>query len=276
VDLRGRRLALSGIAFDDARHRMAVGSNYAPGPEELSMFVVDLGSGARKVLRQRAGPTDDPYAGNVEDAVFATDGSLITGGDGGVKRWNVEDGTATILYGGPGRFASLAASRDRRRVVALVGTNLGGFVALGTAETVLFDLERGSHRVLPVRGSRLTHAVALDAAGERLVTGDVTGAVRVGRVSGEEPHLLLGHTGPVTDVAVSPDGKWIASASGNEIRLWPMPDVSKSPFHALPHDALMARLRALTNIQVVEDAASATGYSLDTGPFPGWKDVPAW
>ena len=276
VDLAGRRLALSGVAFDDATHRVAVGSTYAPGTEELSLFVIDLVTGARTVLRERAGPSDNPYEGNVEDMVFAPDGSLITAGDGGVKRWDVENGAATILYGAPGRIASLAASRDRRHAVALVGTNLGDFLSLGAAETVLLDLETGSHRVLPVHGSRLTHAVALDAAGERLVTGDITGAVRVGRISGEEPHLLLGHSGPVTDVAVSPDGKWVASASGAEIRLWPMPDLSRPPLHTLPHDELMARLGSLTNLRLVEDAASATGYKLEVGPFPGWKDVPTW
>jgi hypothetical protein len=38
----------------------------------------------------------------------------------------------------------------------------------------------------------------------------------------------------------------------------------------------MAKRRALTNLQVVEDAAAATGYKLVVGPFPGWKDVPTW
>jgi hypothetical protein len=55
-----------------------------------------------------------------------------------------------------------------------------------------------------------------------------------------------------------------------------MPDVTKPPLHALPYDELMAKLGALTNLQVVEDPAAATGYKLDVGPFPGWKDVPTW
>jgi hypothetical protein len=38
----------------------------------------------------------------------------------------------------------------------------------------------------------------------------------------------------------------------------------------------MARLKAHTNLQVVEDEASATGYKLAIGPFPGWEDVPTW
>jgi hypothetical protein len=65
----------------------------------------------------------------------------------------------------------------------------------------------------------------------------------------------------------------VASASGGEIRLWPMP---KPPPNTLPYAELMAKLQALTNLQVVEDRASATGSKLQVGPFPGWKDVPTW
>jgi hypothetical protein len=48
------------------------------------------------------------------------------------------------------------------------------------------------------------------------------------------------------------------------------------PFHTLPHDELVARLRALTNLRVVEDASSATGYRVEPGAFPGWERVPEW
>jgi serine/threonine protein kinase len=50
----------------------------------------------------------------------------------------------------------------------------------------------------------------------------------------------------------------------------------RTPTQRLPYDELMAKLRALTNLRVVEDAASPTGHKLDVGPFPGWKDVPKW
>ena len=100
--------------------------------------------------------------------------------------------------------------------------------------------------------------------------------MRAGPASGEEPHLLFGHAGPVTAMAVSPDGCWIASASDDSVRLWPMPDVAEPPFHTLPYEELMAKLRALTNLEVVEDESSTTGYHVEVGPFPGWEDVPTW
>jgi hypothetical protein len=140
------------------------------------------------------------------------------------------------------------------------------------------DADTGESRPVPSRlhGTRPTHALALDGSGERLAIGDVTGAVRVARVAADEPHPLLVHEAPVTDVAISPDGRWVALAAGSEIRLWPMPDVSKPPFHALPDDELLARLRALTDLEVAEEPTSGTGYGIRVGPFPGWADDPAW
>ncbi len=103
------------------------------------------------------------------------------------------------------------------------------------------------------------------------------GIVRVGRLSTPEPHLLVGHKGVIDRVAISPDLRWIASTGeDNTLRLWPMPDLDKPPLHTLPHDELVAKLKSLTNLRAVRDDKSATGWTIELGPFPGWKDVPTW
>ena len=55
-----------------------------------------------------------------------------------------------------------------------------------------------------------------------------------------------------------------------------MPDLSKPPLHTLPRNELIAKLKALTNLRVVRDDLSPTGWKLEVGPFPGWKTVPTW
>jgi hypothetical protein len=48
------------------------------------------------------------------------------------------------------------------------------------------------------------------------------------------------------------------------------------PFHTLPYETLLGRLRSLTNLRIVRDAGVATGYRAVPGPFPGWASVPEW
>ena len=78
-------------------------------------------------------------------------------------------------------------------------------------------------------------------------------------------------------MAISPDLKWVASSGGDKtLRLWPMPDLSRPPLQALPHSELVAKLHTLTNLRAVRDPKSVTGWNIELGPFPGWKDVPTW
>jgi WD40 repeat protein len=144
-----------------------------------------------------------------------------------------------------------------------------------TSSLSVFDLASGETREITTHGNRLSSST-LDASGTILVTASLDGVVRVGLLNGEEPHLLHGHSGSTT-VAVSPDGRWIASGSSDgTIRLWPTPDLSKSPLHTLPYDELLAKLRSLTNLRAVRDPTSDTGWKIEVGPFPGWAEVPEW
>jgi len=138
------------------------------------------------------------------------------------------------------------------------------------------DLDAGTSSRVTSHGGGIRMA-RFDRTGELIVSGDRFGAVRIGRVTGEEPRLLLGHEPEVNTVTVSLDGKWIASgADDNTVRVWAMPDLSQPPPHTLPRDELLTKLRSLTNIRAVPDPNSFTGWKLEIGPFPGWEEVPTW
>jgi WD40 repeat protein len=146
----------------------------------------------------------------------------------------------------------------------------------GAKKAAVLDLETGDVTFLETHGSEVSNVV-LDPEGTIAVSGDLDGVLRVGLVDGAEPHLLLGHEHTAYFLAVDPKGRWIASGGEDRtVRLWPMPDLSKPPLHTLPHDELIAKLKTLTNLRVVRDPDSPTGWKLTHDPFPGWETVPEW
>ena len=255
---------VAGVAIDPEGRLVAASPNRGPAADKV-IRIWDLETGETTIL----GPTEEAgegFDGQTIGLGFLPDGSLVSGGDGGVRVWSVPSGTHEVVA--PSFEQTFLAVFGGGRYV---GHGVGTLEATQLAVT---DLETRTTRILASHGNEIW-PIAVDPSGTVIVTAKFDGAVQVGPVSGEEPHLLLGHDAGA--LAVSPDGRWIASGGGDgTIRLWPMPDLSKPPLHTLPHEELLAKLHSLTNVRAVEDPDSATGWKLEVGPFPGWEEVPTW
>jgi WD40 repeat protein len=194
-------------------------------------------------------------------------GDLLTCGETGLLRWDLKTGESEAVIAGAVHCVGQVVSSDGRRLLYY-----------DTVQLNIVDLETGATRALPAfRPFRLFHDVqikALSRSGKIVVSAAGDGAIEVGLADGGEPHLLLGHTGYITALAIDPTGRWIASASDENLRLWPMPDLSQPPLYTLPKEELLAKLRQLTNLRVVPDGSSPDGFRLDVGPFPGWRTMP--
>jgi WD40 repeat protein len=272
--------AIQPVAADGAGRWAATAACYSPDPKDRVCHVIDRRTGTARAFPLPGARADDPWSGGVWSLRFVANGRLISSGLAGLYSWDPETGANEVLR--PTPCGAMDGSADGRRIVVgcksaglPTGAALGGAAGQPPFDLLVIDARTGDRRKIDSHGSDIW-SVAISASGDVIATGDSSGTVRVGRRDGSEPHLLVGGGGVVASLAFSPDGRWIASASGSEIRLWPMPDVSKPPLHTLPHEALLARLDSLTNVRVVADPSSPSGYKVDLAPFPGWKDVPTW
>jgi DNA-binding winged helix-turn-helix (wHTH) protein/WD40 repeat protein len=255
-------------AISPSGARVATASLF--GESASFLYLVDVES---RVIQTFALPRPESPTGWAEGVVsleFLDEQTLLTAGWGGVRRWDLAAGTQELVVASAG-VMGMRASR-----AAGLAVTWGVWRSGATRGLELLDLAAGTSRPLEGFGDDVELA-DLDPSGSVLATGDTDGSIRVGRLDGGEPHLLLGHDSNVDAVAISPDLRWLASsADDGTLRLWPMPDLSKPPLHTLPHDELIAKLHSLTNLRAVRDPASDTGWTIELGPFPGWREIPTW
>ena len=264
-----RRLTGSGgirssLAFSEDGRRVAA----APAVGQKATKVVriwDLDTGAVQVLGPVPG-AGEGNAGGVWGLSFLDHDRLLAGTTAGLVLFDLRAGRSQVVA------PKVWFSSGREPCSQLRAGVPGGERSPGHDQLVRFSLDGQSSTVLTSHGDVV--AAALDPTGNLVASGSVDGTVRVGPVTGGEPHYFLGHEGPVLTVGFSPDGRWLVSAgSDKKIRLWPLPDPSQPPFQTLPREELLAKLRALTNLRAVPDPASATGYKIEAGPFPGWASA---
>jgi WD40 repeat protein len=228
--------------------------------EANTIVVLDLETGERLEL-------EAPGDGPVDSRHFDRSGRLLVSRGGVLSRWDPKTRATEVLLdeGAP----------------AIEPIGDGDLVYIGwegTGVRTILNVEDGTRTPLP-QAHQPPSYVVFGPTGSIVASGHDGGEVRVGRLFEEEYQLLLGPEVGLPSLAVSPDGRWIASSgSGGTVRLWPMPDLSKRPFHTLPHEEFMARLRALTNLRAVPDPGSPTGYTIepDFTAYRGWATVPTW
>jgi len=274
--MAGMEFSFSALAFDPGGRWVAAGGGAIEQADAL-IRLWDVDSPEARLDKFHQMPVMDYSltldAGDgeeISDLAFAPSGWLFSAGSGGLRRWSVVEKSFEQIIDEP--VLQLAISSDERWLFGITGDRR---LAAG-GRILRIDLHDFTAEYLGSHGGEVL-SMALSTEGDILVTGDSNGIVRVGRPDGLQPHLLLGHAGPIRAVAVSIDRRWIGSGSDdNTLRLWPMPDLDKAPLHTLPQDELVAKLKSLTNLRAVRDPESSTGWSITIGPFPGWSEVPAW
>jgi WD40 repeat protein len=245
------------VAPDNRRIAAAAGGLLGDGSAEIRVW--DLDSGEIEW-------SDLDVPGHVWDLQFSATGELMAAvGEGELRRYRGLDGPPVVVAKDVYRFSAAA---DGDLVVALSTTDH----ATGAAAAI-HDAKAGSSTRLDSHGNQLW-ALAMNPRGDLLVTGSKDRAVRVAPPSVDEPHLLFGHEAMVHAVAISHDGRWVASGSRDgTVRLWKVP--SGTPIQSLPLPEFLTHMYQNCQYDYVEDPTIPIGNRMEPRPFAGWRNLPA-
>ena len=181
-------------------------------PDGATVVTGDAGGGVRLWRTSDGKPLGTgKQQGNVTDARFARDGKTVaTAGLLGVSEWSVPSAKPVRVLRSPGGALRVAFSPD--------GSLVAGAGHDGTARIwdAVGGKARGVYKVspkVPLRDVVFSpDGRLLLATGLKVQTWDVRTGIRA--------HTLVGHTGPASRGAFSPDGRWIATTGATAVILW--------------------------------------------------------
>ena len=159
---------------------------------------------------------DEPV--NVRVVEFAGDGAVWVHSGTKLRRWRFDEETPRLLeefdFSSPEFVGDYLFDFDPdARQVLLIDRD----TPRAQRKPWIQNLDNLESRELRSHGSYYWWCRVYHADGEVVISADKRGGILVGPATDEEPHLLLGHEGGIAHVAVSPDGRWIATG----IRLRP-------------------------------------------------------
>lgn len=208
VDLPGVESPVKSLAVS------ADGKWAAMGEESGKVRLYELPAG--KLVRSL-----EAHAGAVSGVAFSTDNTrLVTGGqDKKFKVWNVADGAAAGEIETAAPVNAVAFVTDGTQVATGGADNVIRVWALPPAEAAAEPPK--PLKELKGHGGPVTSLAAVLPKGAQLVSGSQDGTLRVWDVNAGNATKNMNHGGPITSVAVRPDGQRFASAGANNIaKLW--------------------------------------------------------
>ncbi len=134
--------------------------------------------------------------------------------------WNVEEAKEIIhLSGKFGNVLQMSFNPDGKKLVSASSHSVGS----KDGRTLIWGLQSGKIETSLSSGTdAVSHSVIWSRAGDRIYTGHSDGTIRFWKVNGENERTIYAFGEPIGALALSPDGKTLASGAwySEEMKLW--------------------------------------------------------
>ncbi len=231
VSSDGSAKILSGNYADRASQITLAGTGLnneclAVSPDEKRAVVGTNGGGLLMLELENQGKVVHQDTDNGKIVLFlknlGNSGSFVSAGtENRILKWNYDTFEASELTATPSRLSALSATNDGRKVA--FGTRDGKLMEFNVASP-------GEMKTLSEFGRNHVCTIAYAPGAKNMVVGLVDGSLRVLSPGGRVVAKLGGPGARVTDIAYSPDGRFLVAAShdGN-VYLWNTSDWSNAP-----------------------------------------------
>lgn len=155
----------------------------------------------------------------------ATGVAIAPGGD-----WLASSGDRTVrVWGVDGRRRTTLAGHTKAVWGVAISPNGAWVASAGIDQTVRVWASTGAPSTVLMGHTGAVFAVVFAPTGDWLATGGADHSVRLWRANGQ-PIAVLHLPSVVSDLAVAPDGTWLAATSGGSVRLWRSDGIDRGGF----------------------------------------------
>jgi WD40 repeat protein len=153
------------------------------------------------------------HEGTINSVVISGDNRFMVSGssDCTIRLYGFEDSQLTTLNGHESSVNSVAVSPDNRSIIS--GSD--------DCTVLVWDISEDSRQHVTSNHEGRVTTIAFSPTGQIVATGFHDGMIRMWNIAtGTQQRTMIGHKCSIHSVAFSPDGTSIASASGEDIRVW--------------------------------------------------------
>jgi eukaryotic-like serine/threonine-protein kinase len=239
--------------------------------------------------------------GSVSQLVFSPDGSRLAQGqsDGQVRLWTLADGTYRDFHPAEGNLRAIHFLQNRLivrsfnvmtawnpdtgapvRKIDFTNANPGfnGSIVDSTGQNLLIGTAPGrvlkinpltaNRETMEIRQTDAIHVLTAHPATHRLATAGRDGRIHLWDSGGGPRGTLHGHPTWILDLAMAPDGTWLASVDlDGEIRVWSLPPAALKRSWAVagPVQALAVNATGSMAASIVRGKGVVELWDLTTG-----------